>query len=183
MNTVDASPISPHDHAPVVRLTSHPAAPHRDHQKRESREGGEAPGAVTYGECFAVQPFNNLVVTQTLTGAQLKEVLEQQFPGYAGQTATRILQVSAGFTYSYDSTLPGGQRMSNLALNGVPVDPATTYRVTTNDFLANGGDGFTNLSLGTNRSTAAGFDVDALTTYLGSGPIAPGPANRITRSA
>ena len=146
-------------------------------------QGGEAPGAVTYGECFAVQPFNNLVVTQTLTGAQLKEVLEQQFPGYAGQTATRILQVSAGFTYSYDSTLPGGQRMSNLALNGVPVDPATTYRVTTNDFLANGGDGFTNLSLGTNRSTAAGFDVDALTTYLGSGPIAPGPANRITRSA
>ena len=38
---------------------------------------------MTYGEAFTVQPFNNLVVTQTLTGAQLKNVLEQQFVGFA----------------------------------------------------------------------------------------------------
>lgn len=144
--------------------------------------GGEAPGEVTYGEAFTVQPFNNLVVTQTLTGAQLRSVLEQQFVGYQGQTTQRILQVSAGLTYSYDSTAPAGSRVSALALNGVPVDPAASYRVTTNDFLANGGDGFTELTAGTGRTTAPGFDVDALMAYLGAGaPVAPGPADRITR--
>jgi 5'-nucleotidase len=145
--------------------------------------GGEAPGQVTYGEAFTVQPFNNLVVTQTFTGAQIKAVLEQQIFPVGGTTGSRILQVSDGFTYSYDSTRPAGDRVSNIALNGVPIDPAATYRVTTNDFLANGGDGFTNLTHGTDRTTAPGFDIDALVAYLGTGPIAPGPANRITRLA
>jgi len=144
--------------------------------------GGEAPGQVTFGEAFTVQPFNNLIVTQTLTGEQLRKVLEQQFPGFAGQTVLRILQVSTGLRYAYDSTKPIGERISNLALNGVPIDPATSYRVTTNDFLANGGDGFSNLTAGTNRITAPKFDVDAFTSYLGSGaPIAPGSADRITK--
>ena len=66
---------------------------------------------------------------------------------------------------------------------GTPIDPAASYQVTTNDFLANGGDGFTNLTLGTGRTTAPGFDVDALVGYLGAGaPVAPGPANRITKA-
>ncbi|MEH1100971.1 bifunctional metallophosphatase/5'-nucleotidase [Micromonospora sp. CPCC 205561] len=144
--------------------------------------GGEAPGEITYGEAFTVQPFNNLVVTQTLTGAQLRNVLEQQFVGFNGQTTQRILQVSAGLTYSYDTTAPAGSRVSALALDGVPVDPAASYRVTTNDFLANGGDGFTELQAGTARATAPGFDVDALIAHLGAGgPVAPGPADRITR--
>ncbi|MEV6634268.1 bifunctional metallophosphatase/5'-nucleotidase [Actinoplanes sp. NPDC051470] len=143
--------------------------------------GAEARGAVTYGEAFTVQPFNNLVVTQTFTGAQLENVLEQQFVGFGGQTTQRILQPSAGLTYTYSTSAAPGSKVSNLALNGAPIDPAATYRVTTNDFLANGGDGFTNLSQGTNRVTAPGFDVDALTAYLGAGaPVAPGPANRIT---
>ncbi|MCW6009299.1 bifunctional metallophosphatase/5'-nucleotidase [Micromonospora sp. CPCC 205371] len=147
--------------------------------------GGEAPGQVTYGECFTVQPFNNLVVTQTLTGAQLKEVLEQQFVGFGGQTTQRILQVSAGFAYTYTASAAPGSKVSGIALNGVPVDPAATYRVTTNDFLANGGDGFTRLTAGTDRATAPGFDVDALVSYLGgpTAPIGPGPQNRITRLA
>ena len=144
--------------------------------------GGEPAGDVTYGECFTVQPFNNLVVTQTFTGAQIDAVLEQQFAGHAGQIATRILQPSAGFTYTYNSTLALGGRVSDIKLNGVALDPAATYRVTTNDFLANGGDGFTTLTAGTDRVTAPGFDVDALVAYLGTGPIAPGPANRITKA-
>jgi 5'-nucleotidase len=144
--------------------------------------GGEAAGQITYGEAFTVQPFNNLVVTQTFTGAQLKEVLEQQFPGYAGQTVQRVLQISAGLTYAYTATAPAGERVSALAFNGVPVDPAASYQITTNDFLANGGDGFTKLTGGTGRTTAPGFDVDALVGYLGaSAPVAPGPANRITK--
>jgi 5'-nucleotidase len=146
--------------------------------------GGEAPGQVTFGECFAVQPFNNLVVTQTLTGAQIKDTLEQQFPGTQTppQTSTRILQVSKGFTYSLNSSAPAGSRISNLALNGVPIDPAATYRVTTNDFLANGGDGFTTLTGGTDRVTAPAFDVDALVAHLAANsPVSPPPLNRITK--
>jgi 5'-nucleotidase len=146
--------------------------------------GGEAPGEVTYGEGFTVQPFNNLVVTQTFTGAQLKEVLEQQFAGFAGQTTQRVLQVSAGFSYAWDGTKPPGERVSELTLGGAAIDPAATYRVTTNDFLANGGDGFTKLTAGTDRATAPGFDIDALVAYLGAGePVQPGPRDRIRRIA
>jgi 5'-nucleotidase len=143
--------------------------------------GGEAPGQVTYGEAFTVQPFNNLVATVSLTGAQIKDVLEQQFAGYAGQTTTKFLQVSAGFAYSYNSTLALGSRISALTLNGTPIDPAATYRVTTNDFVANGGDGFTLMTGGTDRAVAPGFDVDSLAAYLNAAPVAPGPANRITK--
>ena len=148
----------------------------------EASAGGEATGEVTYGETFTVQPFNNLVVTQTFTGAQLKDVLEQQFVGFAGQTTQRILQVSGGLTYTWSSSAAAGSKVSALALNGAPVDPAASYQVTTNDFLANGGDGFTNLTKGTGRVTAPGFDIDALVAYLGAGnPVSPGPADRITR--
>jgi 5'-nucleotidase len=140
-------------------------------------------GVVTYGEAFTVQPFNNLVVTLTYTGAQLRAVLEQQFAGCDGQgTSTRILQVSAGVTYSYDPSAPCGSKVRDLALRGVAVDPAATLRVATNDFLANGGDGFTRLTVGSARTTAPGFDVDALVAYLGShSPVSPPPLNRITR--
>jgi 5'-nucleotidase len=147
----------------------------------EASAGGEAIGQITYGEAFTVQPFNNLVVTQTLTGAQLKDVLEQQFVGYQGQTTQKILQVSAGLTYTWSASAALGSKVTDLALNGTPIDPAASYQVTTNDFLANGGDGFTNLTAGTGRTTAPGFDVDALTAYLGTNsPVAPGPADRIS---
>jgi 5'-nucleotidase len=143
--------------------------------------GGEAPGQVTYGEAFTVQPFNNLVVTRTYTGAQLKEVLEQQWAGYQGQATTKILQVSQELTYAYDLTRALGDRVSDLRVGGVPVDPAGTYRVTMNDFLAAGGDGFTTLKVGADPVYSPGFDVDALTSYLSTGPIAPGPRDRITK--
>jgi 5'-nucleotidase len=150
----------------------------------EASPGGEAVGQITYGEAFTVQPFNNLVVTQTLTGAQIKDALEQQFVGYKGQTSTKILQVSAGLTYTWSASAPLGSKVTNLALNGTPIDPAASFQVTTNDFLANGGDGFSVLATGTGRTTAPGFDVDALVAYLGAGaPVAPGPADRISTIA
>jgi 5'-nucleotidase len=150
---------------------------------RSSSTGGEAEGEITYGECFTVQPFNNLTVTQSLTGAQIKATLEQQFPNTQTppQVTTRILQVSAGFTYTFNATLPAGSRISDLRLGGVAIDPAASYRVTTNDFLANGGDGFTELTGGTNKVTAPGFDIDALVAYFGGGSVSPGPINRITK--
>ena len=130
-----------------------------------------------------MQPFNNLVVTRTYTGAQIKEVLEQQFIGYLGATSNRILQVSNGFTYTWDNAAAPGSKVSNIQLNGVALDMGASYDVTMNDFLAAGGDAFTTLKVGTNPVYQPGFDVDALAAYLGTGPIAPGPQNRITRAA
>jgi 5'-nucleotidase len=145
--------------------------------------GGEAAGQVTYGEAFSVQPFNNNIVTETLTGAQVKTVLEQQFCN-ATLTAPRanvILQPSTGLTYTWSQSAPCGSKVSGLALNGVPIDPSASYRVEMNSFLADGGDGFPEFRNGTNR-VVGGLDIDALTDYLGAhSPVAPGPQNRITR--
>jgi 5'-nucleotidase len=144
--------------------------------------GGEQPGEVTYGEAFSVQPFNNLVATEDLTGAQIETVLNQQWaactpPGRSGG-ASVFLQVSAGFSYAYDASQGCGDRISNLTLDGAPIDAGTTYRVTMNNFLADGGDSFPEFKNGTNRVTR-GFDIDAFTAYLGAhAPVAPGPQNR-----
>ena len=93
-----------------------------------------------------------------------------------------ILQVSAGFTYSYDTTKPCGERISAISLNGTPLDPAASYKVTMNNFLADGGDSFPGLTAATGRVTAPGFDVDALAAYLGAhSPVSPGPQNRIIK--
>ena len=147
--------------------------------------GTENPGEITYGEAFTVQPFNNLVVTQDLTGAQIKTALEQSFKDCFGRTqATVILQVSTQFHYTWSADLTPatcGSRISNITVNGSPINPATTYHVAMNNFLADGGDLFPGMKAGTNRVYAPGFDVDALTAYIGAhSPVAPGPQNRIT---
>jgi 5'-nucleotidase len=143
---------------------------------------GEAPNEVTYEEAFTVQPFNNLVVTQKLTGAQIKSTLEQSWIGCFGRTqATVILQVSAGISYSYDATRACGDRITSITVQGSPIDPAATYSVAMNNFLADGGDSFPGFRAGTDRVYAPGFDVDALVAYLGAHPnLAPGPVNRIS---
>jgi 5'-nucleotidase len=144
--------------------------------------GGEAPGQITYGEVFTVQPFNNLVVTQSLTGAQIKATLEQSWIGCLGRTqATVILQVSAELHYSYDATRACGDRITSIMVNGSPIDPTATYKVAMNNFLADGGDSFPGFKAGTNRVYLPGFDVDALVAYLAANaPVGPGPQDRIT---
>jgi 5'-nucleotidase len=141
-------------------------------------------GEVTYGEAFTVQPFNNLVVTQDMTGAQIKAALEQSWQGCFGRTqATVILQTSASFAYAYDTARACGDRITALNVNGTPLDPNATYKVAMNNFVADGGDSFPGMKAGTNRVYAPGFDVDALTTYLGANsPVGPGPQNRITKA-
>ena len=115
----------------------------------------------------------------TLTGAQLKAVLEQQ--ATAGSDGKgRMLQISYSLTYSWSTSAPAGSKVSDLKINGVAVDPAASYRVTVNNFLAGGGDGFTALTAGTDLLNGM-FDVDALVAYLmANSPVAPGPRNRIT---
>jgi 5'-nucleotidase len=136
---------------------------------------GEGDGNVTYGEAFAVQPFSNSLVTLSLTGAQLKAVLEQQ-----AAPNNKVLQISASLTYSWSTSAAAGSKVSNMKINGVAVDPAATYRVTVNNFLAAGGDGFTAFTAGTNQLTGE-IDLDAFVAYLGAHkPVAPGPQTRIT---
>ncbi len=135
--------------------------------------GGELPGQVTYAEAFAVQPFSNSLVTLTLSGAQLKDLLEQQF------TAKRMLQISHSLTYSWSATAPSGSQVSAIKVNGVDVDPSASYRITVNNYLAAGGDGFTVFLGGTDQLTGM-IDLDAFVAYLtAASPVAPPTLNRI----
>ncbi|MCK2214902.1 bifunctional metallophosphatase/5'-nucleotidase [Actinomadura sp. ATCC 31491] len=146
-----------------------------------SSPADEGDGVVTYGEAFAVQPFNNLMQVVTLTGAQLKTVLEQQFTGGPNNQAfTKILQPSANFTYTYSAGAPWGSKVSDMKIDGVPVTDTQTIRVAANNFLVGGGDAFTGFTAGTDLWSGP-LDIDAFVAYLGqNSPIAPPATNRIT---
>ncbi|HVM69652.1 MAG TPA: bifunctional metallophosphatase/5'-nucleotidase, partial [Gaiellaceae bacterium] len=146
------------------------------------QSGGEQPGQVTFGEAFTVQPFGNTLVVKTMTGAQIKSLLEQQFDN-PSVGADRILQVSAGFTYTYNRSAPRGSRVdaASIKLNGVTLNPTQGYRVTMNSFLADGGDNFPAFREGTN-TLGGEVDTDAIVAYFAAkSPVAPGPQNRIVR--
>jgi 5'-nucleotidase len=136
----------------------------------------ERPGEVTFAEVFAVHPFGNHLVTMTLTGAQIRALLEQQ---WIDRPARNILMPSAGFTYTWRQGSPVGARVepSSILLHGKPIDRDGRYRVTVNSFLADGGDGFPPFREGTER-VEGDADVDALKDYLSANsplsPIEPG---------
>ncbi|WP_328621079.1 bifunctional metallophosphatase/5'-nucleotidase [Streptomyces sp. NBC_00354] len=147
--------------------------------------GAEGDGVVTYGESYTVQPFNNLMNIVDLTGAQLITALQQQVSGTVNGPNPKILQVSKGFTYTLDMTKTGADRIvvDSVKLNGAAIDPAKTYRVAMNEFLAGGGDGFTVLKEHKNKLVGVP-DLEAFNTYLAkstsAAPIAPPAADRIT---
>lgn len=135
-------------------------------------------GWITYGDLFAIQPFGNRLVTETLTGQQLHAVLEQQW-----ERRGLLLQVSRGFSYQWSATAPVGARVDirSMRLNGVPIDPAAHYRVTVNNFLADGGDGFTVLKAGTDP-TYGPVDIEALKQYVAAhSPVSAVAGHRIVR--
>jgi 5'-nucleotidase len=139
--------------------------------------------AVSYGDIFTVQPFGNSLVVMTLTGAQLKAVLEQQFDNPA-PGRQRILQISAGFTYTYDPQQAVGNKVIGMQLYGKAVDPTTPYRVVVNSFLAEGGDRFTVLRNGIDRLGGM-LDLEAFQGYLrameqAGTPVGQGPRNRVS---
>jgi len=118
-------------------------------------------GEVTWGELYNVQPFNNQLVKMTLTGAQIRELLNQQWQ----QGQTRMLQIS-GLRYTWSESKPTGNKVVDIQLlDGTPLNPDTEYTVTVNSFLADGGDGFTVLTQGTNREVGP-VDLDALVSYI-----------------
>jgi 5'-nucleotidase len=141
------------------------------------------PQPVTYRELHSIQPFGNTLMTMTMTGDMIRRLLEQQFdnptPG-----AQQILQVSQGFTYRYRAAARPGQRVdaASLRLDDRPVAPSDRVRVTTSDFLLNGGDGFSVFGESTDRQAAVG-DLEALAAYFKSkSPIVAPPRDRIART-
>ncbi|MGW2961470.1 bifunctional metallophosphatase/5'-nucleotidase [Streptomyces sp. NPDC001220] len=148
-------------------------------------KGSEGDGVVTYAEGFTVQPFANTVNLQDFTGAQVIQALKEQVSG-SNAAAPKILQPSRGLTYTLDLTKTGADRVvtDSVKLNGTAIDPAATYRVATNSFLAGGGDGFTTLGQGTGDVVGTD-DLSALADYLtanssATSPIAPPATDRIT---
>ena len=146
--------------------------------------GGEAPGEVTYGEAFTVQPFGNSLVTKTMNGDMVRRLLQQQFQGCGGTApaAGRFLQISS--TFKYESNPAAGacvDKIGRMWVGGVEVQPTDSFRVTMNNFLATGGDGFTVFNEGSNALGGA-QDIDAFVQYVGaagSAGIAVPPLNRI----
>jgi 5'-nucleotidase len=137
-------------------------------------------GAVSYADVFASQPFRNQLVTLTLSGAQIKAMLEQQ---WLDPKRPRILHASKSFAYAWDSAAPFGSHVlpERMTLNGQAIDPSKFYRVTVNNYLAVGGDGFTVLKDGTAAQFGI-YDVDALYAYFkANSPLSPVEANRIAR--
>ncbi len=131
----------------------------------------------------------------TLTAQQIKDLLEQQFVGCLGQTTQRILQVSNGLRYAWSASAAPCSKINELTLtpadlsvvppaasgapevlvsSGLVMNPAKTFRVTVNNFLATGGDGFTVLLSGVNALGGA-QDIDALVSFMSfyAAPQAP----------
>ncbi|MGX7927309.1 bifunctional metallophosphatase/5'-nucleotidase [Tsuneonella sp. HG094] len=137
-------------------------------------------GTVTFGDIYAVQPFGNTLVTMTLTGAQVLAMLEQQLGNPNESNETRVLAVSEGFAMTLDPARPAGQRVVAATFRGQPLDPAARYRVTVNNFIAGGGDGFTVLEQGTDV-TVGPLDLDAIEAYLRARDVVRLPATgRVT---
>ena len=129
-----------------------------------------ADGSVTFGQVFAMQPFGNTVVVKTLTGAQLKTLLEQEFQNLADRP--KMLMPSRGFFFAYDLSRPYGERIVEMRLNGRAIEPAARYRVAVNNFLASGGDNFSVLAQGA-EAADAGLDTDAVEAWLKQGAPVP----------
>jgi 5'-nucleotidase len=137
---------------------------------------GSPPCTITYGEAFTMQPFGNSLVVMTLSGAQVRQLLEdQQRPG---RSAPSFLIPSSSLTYRWVAAAPHGQRVQDLRLDGAPLDQAQALRFTVNSFLADGGDGASVLTQGRDR-LGGELDIDALMAHLATGP-APDAVPRIT---
>jgi 5'-nucleotidase len=145
------------------------------------------PGDVTFGELYTAQPFGNQLVTMTLTGAEIKEALEEQFIGCAPAGSTdvpntkRLLGVSEGFTYTWDPNAAPCHRIAadSVRLDGAPLKDAANYRVTMNELVAGGGEQLPAFKKGTDRVFGEA-DLDAMVAYFGAhSPVKPPKVGRI----
>lgn len=178
----------PTDFGGAVVAFMNPGGIRTDLQFAPSATVTKNPGEVTYGELFTIQPFGNSLTVKTLTGEQIRRLLEQQWSGpNAGPTAIKILQVSDGFSYRYDFSQPATSRVvpGSITINGNTVDPLASYRVEMNSFLAPGGDNFTVFNEGTDQ-LGGEVDLDAMERYFAAAEaahtaVAPNATPRIIR--
>jgi 5'-nucleotidase len=145
---------------------------------------GEGDGVVTFSEAFAVQPFGNTLKTFPMTGAQIISVLQQQCQPAGSSRAFLHLGVSQGFTYDLKTTIASGVctsvSITNVKLNGIPLDPAATYVITVNNFLADGGDNFTTFRTVTAPKLDGGNDLQAFINFLATfSPVSPPGRDRV----
>ena len=120
---------------------------------------------ITYSQVAAVHPFKGTLQIASLTGAEILTILEQQWSEDGG---FKPLQISKGFTYSWDASQPVGQRVvaSSLQLNGKPLAMQEQYVVTASGFLMDGGDGFKGFAAGQGRKDSGVRELIALMDYL-----------------
>jgi len=135
-------------------------------------------GVITYAEANAVLPFVNNLWTTTLTGAQFKEMLEQQWQlnadGTVPSRAYLQLGISSNVSYTFDPALPQGEHITSITIDGVPYDPQGEYRIGTFSFLAQGGDNFRAFNDGTDTRDSGLIDRDAWIEYLEeNSPLSP----------
>jgi 5'-nucleotidase len=136
-------------------------------------------GPITLGDILTLHPFGNRLVTLTLTGAQVLEALEEQWPRDP-EALPRVLKTS-GLVYVWDPTRPAGHHVvAACDAEGKPLEPSKDYRVTINDFLAGGGDNFI-LFKQMPAGIVGPLDSEALAQYLSSrpGPISVRTDGRI----
>ncbi len=127
--------------------------------------GAAFPKTVTYAQAANVQSFANTLVNMQLTGAQIKAALEQQVQPPAASRSFLRLGTSRGFKYTYD---PATFEVTQMSLNGTPIDLNATYSVTVNSFLASGGDNFGAFAGGTNKRDTGKVDLEAMVDYMAS---------------
>ncbi len=114
-----------------------------------------ADGVVTFEEANSVLPFVNNVSYVDVTGATLKKILEQQWQPASASRPFLALGVSKNVQTILDPSRPAGDRVVSLTIDGVAVDPAKTYTISTFSFLAQGGDNFTAFLEGKSVDTGA----------------------------
>jgi len=139
--------------------------------------GEEGVGEITYAEAYSVLPFGNILVSIDMTGADIKDVLEQQFVADRGRQRL-ALGVSEGFSYTWDDDAAVGSKVSGMQLDGVDIEDDTTYRVATLNFLAEGGDSFTAFTQGTNLLGGPG-DFENLVDFFEENPDLTAPEDRV----
>jgi 5'-nucleotidase len=146
---------------------------------------GEGDGVVTFAEAQTFQPFGNTLLTFPMTGAQIVSVLEEQCQPSGSSRPILHLGISEGFSYDLSTTVVDGNctdvAVSNVQLHGTALDPAATYMVTANNFLADGGDNFTTFAeIDTSMRIDGGNDLDALIQYLSAfSPLDPPGTDRV----
>ena len=134
---------------------------------------GGYPTALTYKQAANVQPFANTLVNMQLTGDQIRMALEQQWQPTGATRPFLRLGISEGFTYTYDPTKLAGSRITEMWLDGVPIDLSTLYSVTVNSFLSSGGDNFSVFARGTNKRDTGKTDLQAMVDYMATNSPVP----------